>query len=260
MSSWRNDEERLLKYFSYVDKIIRGMKLKAPPNLKAQVEMIVDNAKRYYDDAKHYMNLRDYPTSYICIAYCEGLLDTLKLLNLIEVVEGAGAMAEKRKRIMVAGVFDIIHPGHIYLISKAAELGDVLVIVARDSTVERLKGRKPVIPEDQRLEVVKNIKGVREAVLGNEGEDILKIVEELKPDIILLGPNQNFNEEKLKKDLKIRGLKVEVMRLKEIYEPYKLCSTSKIIKEILSREDLRKLIKELESHETWKNQGECSPS
>ncbi|MEM2534350.1 MAG: adenylyltransferase/cytidyltransferase family protein [Candidatus Nezhaarchaeales archaeon] len=151
-------------------------------------------------------------------------------------------MVEKRRRVMVAGVFDIVHPGHIYLISKAAELGDVIVVVARDSTVERLKGRRPVIPEGQRLEVVKNIKGVSEAVLGKEGEDMLKIVEELKPNVILLGPNQNFNEEKLKRDLELRGLKVDVIRLREVYEAYELCSTSKIIKEILRREDLRKLL------------------
>ncbi|MEM0083732.1 MAG: DUF357 domain-containing protein, partial [Candidatus Nezhaarchaeales archaeon] len=127
MSSWRSEEERLLKYFNYVEKIIRGMKLKAPQYLRTQVEMIVDNAKRYYYDAKHYMSLKDYPTSYICIAYCEGLLDTLKFLNLIEVTEEERVMVEKRRRVMVAGVFDIVHPGHIYLISKAAELGDVIV-------------------------------------------------------------------------------------------------------------------------------------
>lgn len=248
MPSWLPDEERLSRYFNYVEKIIKKMKLKAPPHLKAQVEMIVDNAKRYYADAKYYMSLRDYPTSYVCIAYCEGLLDTLKYLNLIEAIEGAEAMIERKKRVMVAGVFDIVHPGHIYLISKAAELGDVIVVVARDSTVERLKGRRPVVPEDQRLEVVKNIKGVKEAFLGNEGEDMLKIVEELKPDIILLGPNQNFDENKLRRDLELRGLKVEVMRLKEIYEPYRLCSTSKIIREILLREDLKRLAKELDAH------------
>ncbi|MCS7140454.1 MAG: FAD synthase [Candidatus Nezhaarchaeota archaeon] len=144
-------------------------------------------------------------------------------------------MSEKSKKVMVAGVFDIIHPGHIHLISKASELGNVVVVVARDSTVERIKGRKPIVPEEQRLEVVKNIKYVSSAVLGHEGEDMLKIVEEIKPDIILLGPDQNFNEEKLKRDLEARGLKIEVLRLHEPYRAHKLCSTSKIIKEIITR-------------------------
>jgi FAD synthetase len=121
----------------------------------------------------------------------------------------------------------------------------VIVVVARDSTVQRLKGRRPVVPEGQRLEVVKSIKGVKEAVLGNEGEDMLKIVEELRPDVIMLGPNQNFDEERLRRELEERGLKVEVVRLKELYEAHKLCSTTKIIKEILMREDLQKLVAEL---------------
>jgi FAD synthetase len=239
---WRSDEERLSRYFNYVERTLEKMRLKPYQHLRGRVEAIIDNAKRYYEDAKYYARSGDYPTSYVCVAYCEGLLDCLKYLGLIE-VEGE-AVAERRKRVMVAGVFDIIHPGHIFLISKAAELGDVVVVVARDSTVQRLKGRRPVVPEDQRLEVVKNIKGVKEAVLGNEGEDMLKIVEELEPDVIMLGPNQNFDEEELRTGLEERGLKVEVVRLKELYEAHKLCSTTKIIKEILTREDLQKLVVE----------------
>jgi len=249
LSPWRSDEERLSRYFDYVERILEKMRLKPPRRLRCRVEAIIDNAKRYYEDARYYARLGDYPTSYVCVAYCEGLLDCLKYLGLIE-VEGE-VVAERRKRVMVAGVFDIIHPGHIFLISKAAELGDVIVVVARDSTVQRLKGRRPVVPEGQRLEVVKSIKGVKEAVLGNEGEDMLKIVEELRPDVIMLGPNQNFDEERLRRELEERGLKVEVVRLKELYEAHKLCSTTKIIKEILMREDLQKLVAELnwqESH------------
>ncbi|MCS7140453.1 MAG: DUF357 domain-containing protein [Candidatus Nezhaarchaeota archaeon] len=87
MSTWRSDEERLSKYFNYVERLMKSMSVKSPEFLKDKVEMIVDNAKRYYEDAKYYMKLRDYATSYICIAYCEGLLDALKLLNLVEVTE-----------------------------------------------------------------------------------------------------------------------------------------------------------------------------
>jgi len=153
-----------------------------------------------------------------------------------------------RKRVMVAGVFDIIHPGHIYLISKAAELGDVVVVVARDSTVERLKGRRPIVPESQRLEVIKSIKNVKEAYLGLEGTDMLKIVEEIKPDVIMLGPDQNFDEEELKEKLASRGLKVEVVRLKELYTPFRLCSSSKIVREILIRsKELTNLIEDKRS-------------
>ena len=248
MSSWRSDEERLSRYFTYVKRVLEKTRLKPSQCLREYVEEIIDNARRYYEDAKYYARLGDFSTSYVCVAYCEGLLDCLKYLGLIE-VEGE-PMAERRKKVMVAGVFDIIHPGHVFLISKATELGDVVVVVARDSTVQRLKGRRPVVPERQRLEVVKNIKGVKEAVLGNEGEDMLKIVEDLRPDVIMLGPNQNFDEERLRKELEERGLKVEVVRLKELYEAHKLCSTTKILKEILTREDLRKLVGEMNQRES----------
>jgi FAD synthetase len=138
----------------------------------------------------------------------------------------------KKKRVLVAGTFDIIHPGHIYLFKKASELGEVIVVVARDSSVERFKGRPPVIPEKQRLEVVSSIKYVNKAVLGYEGGDILKIVEEIKPDIILLGPDQPFKEDDIKKDLEKRGLKIEIKRVEQYIE-CSLCSTSKIIKRVI---------------------------
>lgn len=138
----------------------------------------------------------------------------------------------KRKKVLVAGTFDIIHPGHIYLFKKASELGDVIVVVARDTSVKRFKGRPPIIPEQQRLEVVSSIKYVNKAVLGHETTDILKIVEEIKPDIILLGPDQNFKEEEISKELEKRGLKIEVRRVEQ-YIDCQLCSTTKIIKRVV---------------------------
>ncbi|MEM3833251.1 MAG: adenylyltransferase/cytidyltransferase family protein [Thermoprotei archaeon] len=138
----------------------------------------------------------------------------------------------KRKKVLVAGTFDIIHPGHLYLFKKANELGDVIVIVARDNSVKRFKGRPPVIPEQQRLEVVSSIKYVKKAILGHDDPDILKIVEEIKPDIILLGPDQNFKEEDITKELERRGLRVEVRRAEQ-YIGCSFCSTSKIIRRVI---------------------------
>lgn len=142
-------------------------------------------------------------------------------------------MSKREKRVLVAGTFDIIHPGHIYLIKEATKLGKVIVIVARDSTVRRIKGREPIIPERQRLEVVKNIKGVFKARLGNEDRDLLKVVEEEEPDIILLGPNQNFNEKEIEEELKRRGINVKVLRLKNELKDFPLHSTTKIVRRIL---------------------------
>ncbi|MHA1486682.1 MAG: adenylyltransferase/cytidyltransferase family protein, partial [Promethearchaeota archaeon] len=70
------------------------------------------------------------------------------------------------KKVLVAGTFDIIHPGHLYLINEAAKMGDVYVIVATDMNRKIYSGETPIIPEDQRLEVIKSIKNVKEARLG----------------------------------------------------------------------------------------------
>ncbi len=92
----------------------------------------------------------------------------------------------------------------------------------------------PIIPEKQRLEVIKNLKNVKEAILGRQDKNTLLKVLEIKPDIILLGPNQNFNINNLKKKLKDMNLEnVDVERLNKFYDKFKLNSSSLIKKKII---------------------------
>ena len=138
------------------------------------------------------------------------------------------------KKILIAGTFDIIHPGHLYLINEAAKLGDVYVIVATDMNRKIYSGEIPIIPENQRLEVITSIKNVKEARLGRSDNDTLKTVEEINPDVILLGPDQKYDLETLKRELKIRGLSnIMVKRLDTYYEKYALHSSSLIKKKII---------------------------
>ncbi len=137
---------------------------------------------------------------------------------------------------MVAGTFDIIHPGHLYLINEAAKMGDVYVIVATDKNREVYSGEIPIIPEDQRLDVINSLKKVKEARLGRSDNDTLKTVEEINPDIILLGPDQKYNLETLKRELEKKGLSnIIVKRLNTYYEKYALHSSSLIKKKILEQ-------------------------
>jgi FAD synthetase len=136
--------------------------------------------------------------------------------------------------VLIAGTFDILHPGHIFLINEAAKLGDVYVIVATDKNREIYSGELPIIPEEQRLEVIKSIKNVKDAKLGRHDNDTLKTVEDLNPDIILLGPNQRFSVEKLKNALQMKGLNhIEVLRLDTYYDKFKLHSSSLIKRKIV---------------------------
>ena len=142
---------------------------------------------------------------------------------------------KKKKIVVTAGTFDILHPGHYEILKFAKSLGDeLIVIVARDETVKKLKGRKPIIPEEQRREMVEALKPVDKAVLGslkNKLEPILK----LKPDIIVLGPDQTtFDEETLKQELAKYNLYPEIVR----FRGYKKCpfhSSFDIVKEIIRR-------------------------
>ncbi|MFX1568426.1 MAG: adenylyltransferase/cytidyltransferase family protein [Promethearchaeota archaeon] len=145
-------------------------------------------------------------------------------------------MKNVKKRIMIAGTFDLIHAGHIYLINEAAKLGDVYVVVATDKNRELFSGERPIIPQEQRLEVIKNLKNVKEARLGRSDNDTLKTVEEINPDIILLGPDQKFSIEILEKKLKKKHLNhIEVKRLETYYDKFELHSSSLIKQKIIEK-------------------------
>ena len=122
------------------------------------------------------------------------------------------------KKIATFGVFDILHPGHVKFLKKCKSLSkdtELTVVIARDPTVIQEKGERPVMPEEYRIHIVQSLKPVDKAILGNEGPDKLKIVEEIKPDIIVLGYDQAWDEKELKKSLEKRGLKIQILRLKK---------------------------------------------
>jgi len=115
-------------------------------------------------------------------------------------------------------------------------MGSVYVIVATDMNRKIYSGETPIISEDQRLEVIKSIKNVKEARLGRSDNDTLKTVEEINPDIILLGPDQKYDLETLKQELEKKGLsKIIVKRLDIYYEKYALHSSSLIKKKIFEQ-------------------------
>jgi len=121
-------------------------------------------------------------------------------------------------KIATFGVFDILHPGHVKFLEKCKNLvknSKLIVVIARDVTVIKEKGKKPIISEENRKHIIQSLKPVDKAVLGNEGSDKLKIVEKIKPDIIVLGYDQTLDEKGLKKELEKRGLKIQIIRLKK---------------------------------------------
>ncbi len=225
--------EKTGRYIDTTEKILQKMESSLPEEkmLRTKAKETVELAKQYLKDADHYRSKKDYGTSLTCIAYAEGLLDALRNLGWLKYEWPSGIHPKEPLKVVIAGTWDLIHPGHIWLMNKAKERGHLTVIVARDSTSRRIKGRRPVVPEKQRLQVVKALKPVDEATLGEENHDILKIVEQLKPDLILLGPDQHYDLATMRADLRKRGLKTRVERVKESYEGSELNSSSSIILE-----------------------------
>ena len=120
-------------------------------------------------------------------------------------------------KIATFGVFDIIHRGHIEFLEeckKIAKDSELVVVIARDSTVRKEKG-EPLMHEEDRRYIVQSLKPVDKAILGNEGADKFKVVEQIKPEIIALGYDQEWDEEGLRRELSRRGLNIKVIRLKK---------------------------------------------
>jgi len=149
------------------------------------------------------------------------LLDVMKREDMLRIEGEEVKLTEKGRKalkiVMTGGVFDIIHPGHIYTLRKAKELGDVLVVViARDKTVKKLRGKEPVNNECLRRELVGSLKFVDIAILGSE-KDIFETVEKVKPDIIVLGYDQAHDENYLLREGEKRRLNYKVIRLSTPY-------------------------------------------
>lgn len=142
----------------------------------------------------------------------------------------------KRKIVLASGVFDLLHLGHVKYLEEAKKAGgenaELIVIVARDSTVEKRKGYKPVMPESQRRALVESLKVVDEALLGYEEFDMGKVIEKIKPDIIAVGHDQDGVEKAVKEYIKAKGLNIKVVKIGKFSQD-ELDSSSKIKQKII---------------------------
>lgn len=115
---------------------------------------------------------------------------------------------------MLFGTFDLLHAGHISFFKQGRKLGDRLVVViARDVNVKKTKGQLPLHTEKERLELLKHLDLIDQAVLG-DAHDVYKIVKKLKPDVIGLGYDQIAFTDKLQSKLAEFKLPTKIVRLK----------------------------------------------
>ncbi|HJU94516.1 MAG TPA: adenylyltransferase/cytidyltransferase family protein [Nitrososphaera sp.] len=118
------------------------------------------------------------------------------------------------KVVLVGGVFDLIHPGHIHTLKAAKAEGDVLVVVvARQSTAQKIKKHRKIYHDEKlRRDLVISLNFVDLALIGKEGT-LYDTVEYVKPNVIALGYDQAHSEKDIAENCKKRNLNVQVIRL-----------------------------------------------
>ena len=121
-------------------------------------------------------------------------MNCLKSLEEIKSIRSV-LKADNKKVVFTNGCFDLLHAGHIDYLNKAKALGDVLIVgLNTDSSVKRIKGdKRPIINEDERAEIISNLKPVDYVVFFDE-DTPAELINELVPDILIKGADWEIDE------------------------------------------------------------------
>ena len=153
------------------------------------------------------------------------------VLSLEELILRFGAGKRNGKRVVFTnGCFDLLHPGHIRSLETARGLGDVLIVgVNSDESVRRLKGEgRPVIPEQERAEILASLECVDAVVIFDESTP-QRVVAALLPDVLVKGGDWPGNQIVGREEVEAAGGKVVLVVVVPGY------STTEILKKIKGR-------------------------
>lgn len=131
------------------------------------------------------------------------------------------------KTVLLFGTFDFLHVGHLHLLREAKKLGDRLVVcVARDASIQTLKGTLPMHTEQERKELVSHIDLVDTTILGDTELGVYSFFDWLVPDVIAIGYDQDALAKDIARAITERKLPVDIQTLSAYKEGS--TSTSKI--------------------------------
>ena len=112
-------------------------------------------------------------------------------------------------KVAISGYFDPIHIGHLEYIKMARSLGDYLIVIVNNDKQAFLKKGKSFMCEDDRLKIVRSIKGVDEAFMSIDGDkSVCKSLEHLKPSIFANGGDRSNGEVPESKVCNDYGIKI----------------------------------------------------
>jgi FAD synthetase len=140
------------------------------------------------------------------------------------------------RRVMAAGVFDLLHLGHVHYLTEAKKMGDELVVVVATDVMVAKRKHQPIIPQEQRLALVAALKPVDSAILGSPVDQFVTVAA-VKPDVIALGYDDYHQADQLRAELEKRGMgRIEVARCPR-FDEHDLNGTRKIVRRILDLYD-----------------------
>jgi D-beta-D-heptose 7-phosphate kinase/D-beta-D-heptose 1-phosphate adenosyltransferase len=103
------------------------------------------------------------------------------------------------KIVLTSGSFDLVHLGHVKYLAKAKQLGDVLIVgVDGDTKIRARKGAdRPMVPEDERLEMLAHQRPVDLIYLKGDDEARWALIKTVAPDVLVLSTDHSYSESEL---------------------------------------------------------------
>lgn len=113
---------------------------------------------------------------------------------------------KKLKVVFTNGCFDLLHVGHITYLEKAREYGDALIVgINTDATIKRLKGKqRPIFSLKERMEILMSLRMI-DAVIPFDEDTPLKLIREIKPDVLVKGGDWSLDNIVGKDDVLLYG-------------------------------------------------------
>jgi rfaE bifunctional protein nucleotidyltransferase chain/domain len=112
-----------------------------------------------------------------------------KIVGVDEITKISFELKSKGKKIVFTnGCFDILHRGHVEYLSKAKQLGDVLIVgLNSDSSVKMIKGdKRPIVPQEDRAFILSNLSFVDYVVIFDEPTPY-ELISKIVPDVLVKG-------------------------------------------------------------------------
>lgn len=128
------------------------------------------------------------------------------------------------------GTFDMFHIGHLNILKKAKEYCDYLIVGVSTDADALSKKKTTIIPQEERLEIVANIKCVDEAVYQYDTNDKTGAWEKYKFDVIFVGSDWQGTEKWNKIEADLKKVNVDT-----VYFPYTKSTSSSLLKEKLRK-------------------------